>query len=357
MAQTTQTAEASKAGQNGAPSNNGQAAKAAPSPASPKSQASSINVHGTERKVSLVAGSALALWGVRSALGKGSWTGWLLAALGGTIVARGVTGHCPAYSALGVDTSEDAPPPAPGAPPAPPAAAPPAAAPPAAAPPAAAPPAAAAPAAKEAIKDAVKTAADSAKGAVETVKDTAKDAASSAKDVAKGAVDTAKDAVKSVASVPDLAGAVHVQKSVTIQKPAQELFDFWRNFENLPQFMKHLEEVRVHDDQRSMWIATGPAGAHIEWEAEITDEKPGKLIAWKSLPEADVPNTGSVQFKELKGDKGTEVKVTMDYSPTGGVLGAIFAQLWGEEPSQQVEEDLQSFKTLMESGEAHTAEA
>jgi uncharacterized membrane protein len=278
---------------------------------------SGINVGSKERLISTVAGSALALWGVQRALGKGTWTGWLLAAAGGMLIHRGTTGHCQGYQVLGVDTSSDEEV-KPAAPPV-------------------------------KVPDAVKDVASTAKEAASS----AKEAASSAKEAVKSTVETVVDAAKGTAT-DKLSAPVHVERAVTIQKPAQELYDFWRNFENLPQFMHHLEEVRVHDDKRSMWIATGPAGAHIEWEAEVTDETPGELIAWKSLPEADVPNIGSVQFKELGNDGGTEVKVTMEYSPLGGVLGAIFAQLWGEEPSQQVNEDLQRFKSLMETGEVAT---
>jgi uncharacterized membrane protein len=284
---------------------------------------SKVNVGSKERLASTVAGSALALWGVQRALSKGTWTGWLLAAAGGMLIHRGTTGHCQGYQALGVDTSSDEEV-KPAAPPV-------------------------------KVPDAVKDAASSVK-VPDVVKDaasSAKEAASSAKEAVKNTVETVVDAAKG-ATADKLSAAVHVERAVTIQKPAQELFDFWRNFENLPQFMGHLEEVRVHDDKRSMWIATGPAGAHIEWEAEITDETPGELIAWKSLPDADVPNIGSVQFKDLGDDHGTEVKVTMEYSPLGGVLGAIFAQLWGEEPSQQVDEDLHRFKSLMETGEVAT---
>lgn len=288
---------------------------------------SGINVGSKERLVSTVAGSALALWGVQRALGKGTWTGWLLAAAGGMLIHRGTTGHCKGYEAIGVDTSSDEEV-KPAAPPV-------------------------------KVPDSVKNVASTAKEAASTAKEVTKEAASSAKEVAKEAVkstvETVVDAAKG-ATADTLSAPVHVERAVTIQKPAQELYDFWRNFENLPQFMGHLEEVRVHDDKRSMWIATGPAGAHIEWEAEVTDETPGELIAWKSLPEADVPNIGSVQFKDLGNDRGTEVKVTMEYSPLGGVLGAIFAQLWGEEPSQQVDEDLHRFKSLMETGEVATTD-
>ncbi len=149
---------------------------------------------------------------------------------------------------------------------------------------------------------------------------------------------------------------IEVKESVTINKPAQELYDFWRNFENLPQFMKHLESVTVQGDKRSHWKAKAPAGMTVEWDAEITDEQPGEMIAWRSLEKAQVPNRGSVRFKPASGDRGTEVHVEMVYNPPAGKLGAAVAKLFREEPNQQVSGDLRRFKALMEAGEIPTTE-
>jgi uncharacterized membrane protein len=114
--------------------------------------------------------------------------------------------------------------------------------------------------------------------------------------------------------------------------------------------MEHLESVQVLDDRRSRWTAKGPAGRNVEWEAEIHNEIPGERIAWRSLPNADVDNAGSVHFRDL-GNGRTEVRVVLSYAPPAGRLGAAIAKLFGEEPSQQVAEDLRRFKQVMEAGE------
>lgn len=144
---------------------------------------------------------------------------------------------------------------------------------------------------------------------------------------------------------------IHVEVATTIDKPAAELFRFWRNFENLPQFMNHLESVTVLDDKRSKWVAKGPAGSSVRWEAEIINEEPDALIAWRSLAGAQVDNAGSVRFVEAPGGRGTEVRVVLDYIPPGRTLGKWVARLMGEDPQLQIEEDLRRFKALMETGE------
>ena len=148
---------------------------------------------------------------------------------------------------------------------------------------------------------------------------------------------------------------IHVEVATTIGKPAAELFKFWRNFENLPNFMQHLESVRVIDDKRSKWVAKGPAGSSVRWEAEIINEEPDALIAWRSLAGAQVDNAGSVRFVEAPAGRGTEVRVTLDYVPPGRTLGKWVAKLLGEDPQLQIEEDLRRFKQLMETGEITVA--
>src|SRR5207302_305246 len=139
---------------------------------------------------------------------------------------------------------------------------------------------------------------------------------------------------------------IHVRRTVTIGRSPQELFRFWRNFENLPRFMKHLERVDVIDGFRSHWVAKGPGwgtGASVEWDAEIINEEPDRLIAWKSLADADVDNAGSVRFIPLGGagrsGRGTQVKVNIEYIPPAGRLGSVIARIFGEEPGQQIRED------------------
>jgi uncharacterized membrane protein len=216
--------------------------------------ASDINVAYPERMASVIGGPLLALYG----LTRGTPVGFGLALLGGELLYRGLTGHCPIYAMLGVSTT-----PAPG-------------------------------------------------------------------------------------------GPLHVEQSVTINRPADDLYHFWRQFENLPRFMKHLQSVSAGGERRSHWVATGPAGSTVEWDAEIVEDLPEQLISWRSLPGAQVDSAGSVRFETAPGGRGTIVRVSFDYSPPAGALGAAVARLFGEEPGQQVEGDLRRFKNIMEAGEIPT---
>ena len=154
-----------------------------------------------------------------------------------------------------------------------------------------------------------------------------------------------------------LGSPIHVVRTATINRPPEECYRFWRNFENLPRFMSHLEEVRVIDDKRSHWRAKAPAGTTVEWDSEVTEDRPNERISWRSLPGADVHNSGSVNFKRGPGGRGTEVQVDLRYTPPGGRLGAVVAMLFGEEPSRQVADDLRHFKSVMETGEIIRSEA
>lgn len=154
----------------------------------------------------------------------------------------------------------------------------------------------------------------------------------------------------------DERGWRHVQKTLTIRKSAEDLYAVWRNFEVLPQFMKHVETVTVQDRIRSHWVVTAPAGQTVEWDAEIHAEQPNQLIAWRSLPPAPVQHEGEVRFRPAPQDRGTEVSVVLQYDPPVGALGAKAAKLFGEEPSQQLDEDLYRFKQLMETGRIPTAD-
>jgi uncharacterized membrane protein len=139
-----------------------------------------------------------------------------------------------------------------------------------------------------------------------------------------------------------------VEEWITINKPLSEVYRFWRNFENLPTFMKHLESVSQREAGVSHWVASGPAGTNVEWDARIINEIDNKLIAWQSLEGSMVSTAGSVHFREAYG--GTDVRVRLQYNPPAGKLGAAVAWLFGEEPSVQIREDLQRFKQLMETG-------
>jgi uncharacterized membrane protein len=150
---------------------------------------------------------------------------------------------------------------------------------------------------------------------------------------------------------------VRVTQAITVNRPPEEVYRFWRNFENLPQFMAHLESVQVLDDRRSRWKAKAPAGRTVEWDAEVVEDRPNELIAWRSLENADVPNSGSVRFTPAPGGRGTEIRVELQYAPPGGALGAAIAKLFGEEPQQQVKGDLRRFKQVMEAGEVVHSDA
>ncbi len=150
---------------------------------------------------------------------------------------------------------------------------------------------------------------------------------------------------------------MHVLKTITVNRSPEEVYGFWHDFRNLPRFMDHLEDVQVIGERRSHWKAKAPAGRTVEWDAEIVEDRPGELIAWRSLEGADVRNSGSVRFTPAPGRRGTEVRVELHYSPPGGVVGATIAGLFGEEPDQQVNGDLRRFKQVMETGEVVQSDA
>ncbi len=150
---------------------------------------------------------------------------------------------------------------------------------------------------------------------------------------------------------------IHVRRSITIGRPREEVYSFWHQFENLPRFMKHLESVTVTGNGRSHWVAKAPAGSNVEWDAETTADQPNELIAWHSLANADVSNSGMVRFTNAPGDRGTEVHVDLRYDPPGGALGALFAKLFGEEPGGQIADDLRRLKQVLELGEVTLSDA
>lgn len=162
-------------------------------------------------------------------------------------------------------------------------------------------------------------------------------------------------AVKTIQSAADsIAREVHIETSVTIDKTPAELYVFWRDFKNLPLFMKSLESVTVLDESNSHWVAKGVGAGKVEWDAEIYNEKESELIAWRSLESADVVNAGSVRFEKAPRDRGTYLRVTINYNPLAGKLGTTLAQLLGGEPQQLIKEDLRRLKQLMEAGEIPT---
>jgi uncharacterized membrane protein len=152
-------------------------------------------------------------------------------------------------------------------------------------------------------------------------------------------------------------GHTHVLKTIVINRTPEEAYRFWHNFENLPSFMRHLQSVQVTGDRRSLWRATAPGGRTVEWEAEIVQDEPNPLIAWRSLEGSGVHNHGSVRFESATGGRGTILRVEFEYAATGGAVTSTIAKLFGEEPGQQVDSDLRAFKQVMETGEVVQSDA
>ncbi len=156
------------------------------------------------------------------------------------------------------------------------------------------------------------------------------------------------------ASIPYESG-IRVDKSVTINRARAEVFAFWRNLENLPSFMQYLRSVTQYGSRRSHWVTQGVAGKSLEWDAEIINEVENELIGWRSLDGGSVDNAGSVRFEDAPGGRGTLVKVSLQYNPPGGAVGAFLAKLMGQDADQQVDSDLKRFKTMLEAGELPTS--
>jgi uncharacterized membrane protein len=149
---------------------------------------------------------------------------------------------------------------------------------------------------------------------------------------------------------------VKFEKSVTINRRPEELYAFWRNFENLTRVMKHVESVECQDERRSHWRARVSDDKIVEWDAEVINEHPNELIAWQSLPGSDVRQAGTVRFTPAAGGLGTEVKLAIEYEVAGGSFTSGVAKALRRSPEQQIHEDLRHFKQLMEAGEIPTTE-
>jgi len=160
---------------------------------------------------------------------------------------------------------------------------------------------------------------------------------------------TSSETDSKIAVIPAGQG-IKITKALIIQKSVAEVYAFWRDFSNLPQFMDHLQSVEILDDKHSIWTAKAPLGQTVSWHAEILSDEPDYRIVWRSVEPADIPNAGSVRFEPQSDGNSTKVIVTLEYNPPAGTLGALVAKLFGEEPGIQVEEDLLRFKQLMETG-------
>jgi uncharacterized membrane protein len=147
---------------------------------------------------------------------------------------------------------------------------------------------------------------------------------------------------------------IEVQKSVIVNRPQEEVFNYWRNFENLPTFMSHVRSVRTDGEGVSHWVVHISPKIDLEWDARVTEERPNELIAWESLPNSSVQTWGRVRFAPATGNRGTQVTATLAYEPPGGVVGAAFARLQQTMTAEQIKEDMRRFKQMMEAGEIAT---
>jgi uncharacterized membrane protein len=148
-----------------------------------------------------------------------------------------------------------------------------------------------------------------------------------------------------------------IQEALTVNRPRTEVYNYWRQLSNLPLFMKHLEEVRVEDEQHSHWKLRLPADAGtVEWQAEIVEDKPGELLTWNSVEGSDIDTAGVIAFSDAPGDRGTEVHATIYYRAPGGNIGKVAAKLFQKAFEIQVRQDLRRFKQMLETGETSTIE-
>jgi uncharacterized membrane protein len=168
---------------------------------------------------------------------------------------------------------------------------------------------------------------------------------------------TALDVICAMQLSGNGSSGIHARGSCIVNRSPEEVYRFWRNFENLPRFMRHVESVSDLGDGRSHWKVKGPAGMEVEWDATIVADVPNEVITWRSLENADVDNAGAVRFEAAPGGRGTIVRVNIEYNPVGGVIGAAVAKLFGEEPEQQLDDDLRRFKQVLEVGEVVISDA
>ena len=151
--------------------------------------------------------------------------------------------------------------------------------------------------------------------------------------------------------------AALVGRTITVNRPREELYAFWRDFRNLARFMENVERVDISDNRRSHWVVKAPAGKTVEWDSLLTEEEEGRVLAWESVEGADIKNTGRIEFRDAPPGRGTEITATIVYDPPGGDLGKLIAKLFQKEPKIQARRDLRRFKQLMETGEISTSAA
>jgi uncharacterized membrane protein len=161
---------------------------------------------------------------------------------------------------------------------------------------------------------------------------------------------TARDADRRAEAVAGDEGTV-VGRTVTINRPRQEVYAFWRDFANLARVMENVERIDTLDGMRSHWVVKGPAGKIVEWDSVVTEDQPGRLIAWRSTEEADVDNRGQVEFFDAAPGRGTMVRATIAYDPPAGIIGEWIAKFLQREPNVQARRDLRRLKQFLETGE------
>jgi uncharacterized membrane protein len=147
---------------------------------------------------------------------------------------------------------------------------------------------------------------------------------------------------------------LRVKKSVTVNRPQAELYEYWRNLDNLPRFMPHVRSVQRHGAGRSHWVLSGPRGTVLKFDAQITVERPNQMIGWQTLPGAVMHHRGYVKFLPAPGNRGTEVHVALEYEPPGGAAGKLLGSLLGPVTEQQIQDEIRNFKRIMEAGDTPT---
>ncbi len=153
-----------------------------------------------------------------------------------------------------------------------------------------------------------------------------------------------------------MANGIQIRQSFVLNIPAGEAYGCWRRFENFPRFMNHVRSVEAIDEKRSRWVVAGPAGKDVTWEAEIVEDLPGSVIAWRTIGESDIRHGGRVTFDRATGDRGTVISIQMSYEPPMGAAGPALAKIFGEDPEAQIRQGLRRFKQLAETGEIATIE-
>lgn len=160
-----------------------------------------------------------------------------------------------------------------------------------------------------------------------------------------------RDLPSSRAATVRASRAVKIEHVTTVKLDPAEAYAFWRNPTNLPRVIEFVEGVDMISDRTAHWRVRGPAGSTIEWDAEIINEIPNELLAWKSVGDAQIPNAGSLHFRSAPNGRGTEVRIVLEYEPPAGHVGAWVAKLVKENPDAQLRDALRRFKQLTETGE------